>query len=210
MFGRRRDRAGNFLDSQAPRIEEQLRDIIADNSLPASQVGQLAVAVRRIAPGALPTLPRFRQGLSTTTSFRANAFRSFSRAFLKGSCWPKPYFAQTRCNNVRTGVETPTWVALGLPHEYVNALCKHGDMETIMERSGCDPNTLAHVVRAEADAGVDLLPLGLWGDGVPCQWDRAESIEALSLNFPGQCDEYKQLRLPVVCFRRGIQALTHK
>ena len=71
-------------------------------------------------------------------------------------------------------------------------------MGAIMERDGCDPNTLAHVRRAEAAAGVDLLPLGLWGDGVPCQWGRAESIEAISLNLPGQRDEYKQLRLPVV------------
>ena len=200
MLGRRRDRAGRILDSDTPRIDEQLRDLIADNTLPASQVGHLTRAIRNVAPGTLPTLPAFRQGATTTASFRANAFRSFSRAFLRGSRWPKPYWAQIRCHHVRSGIETPTWLAFGLPHEYVNALCRHGDMETIMERSGCDPNTLAHVRRAEVAAGVDLLPLGLWGDGAPCQWDRADSIEAVSLNLPGQCDEYKQLRLPLVNF----------
>ena len=198
MLGRKRDRAGQILDSESFRIEEQLRDIVADNSLPAVRVGQLTMAIRNLAPGSLPTLPRIRQG--ATTSFRGNAFRDFSRAFLRGSRWPRPYLAQVRLHDVRSGLEAPSWVSFGLPHEYVNSLCRHGDMETIMERSGCDPNTLAHVERAEVAAGVGLLPLGLWGDGVPCQWDRAESIEAISLNLPGQCDEYKQLRLPLVSF----------
>ena len=45
-----------------------------------------------------------------------------------------------------------------------------------------------------------MMPLGLWGDGCPCQWDRSESIEAVNLNMPGQSGEYKQFRLPPVSF----------
>ena len=60
-----------------------------------------------------------------------------------------------------------------------------------------DPNSLAHLRTCEAAAGCKLLGLGLWGDGMPCNWDRSESIDALSLNLPGLGDQYKTLRMPV-------------
>ena len=86
-------------------------------------------------------------------------------------------------------------------HMNMSILCADmGTWRQLWRGVDVTPNTLDHVERAEVAAGVGLLPLGLWGDGVPCQWDRAESIEAISLNLPGQCDEYKQLRLPLVSF----------
>ena len=48
-----------------------------------------------------------------------------------------------------------------------------------------------------------MVPLGLWGDGVPGNWDRTESVEVVSLNLPGQSGKYKNLRLP-------FTALSHK
>ena len=200
MLGRKRDRAGRALDGAEPRLDDQLRDLIAENALPASRVASLTRSIRAVAPGELPTLPRFRQQ-ATASSLRANAFRSFSRAFLKGARWPKIYWAQIRCRDARSGVEAPKWMAFGLPHEYINMLCKHGDMNIILDREGCDPKTRAHVERAEAAAGAaPMMPLGLWGDGCPCQWDPSETNEAVSLNMPGQGGEYKQLRLPLVPF----------
>ena len=49
-----------------------------------------------------------------------------------------------------------------------------------------DPLTLEHLVSCEASAGSRLLALGIWGDGVPCNWDRSESAECFTMNFPGQ------------------------
>ena len=65
-----------------------------------------------------------------------------------------------------------------------------------------DPLTERHLRTAEAQAGLPLLPLGLWGDGAPTQWDREESIETFSLNLPGQAGDYKQLRLPLAAFAK--------
>ena len=81
MLGRKRDRAGQVLDSAGPRVDEQLRDIVADNSLPATRVGQLTMAIRNLAPGSLPTLPRFRHGAAREASFRANALIDFPELF---------------------------------------------------------------------------------------------------------------------------------
>ena len=40
--------------------------------------------------------------------------------------------------------------------------------------------------------------MGIWGDGAPTQWDRNETIDVLSLNFPGLEGEFKALRIPLV------------
>jgi len=43
----------------------------------------------------------------------------------------------------------------------------------------------------------ELLGLGLWGDGIPCNWDRTESVEVVALNLPGLAGKYHGLRLPI-------------
>jgi len=203
MLGRKRvrDDAGS---QPSAVLHRHLRDLTATNQLPATRVQELVDDIRAVAPGQLPGLPRFR-GAGRNN----NAWRNLSRAFLRGNRWPQPYWAQVRCRHVRSGEERQTWLAFGLPHEYIALLHKHGDEQAIMDRSGLDPLTLRHLQRCEAAAGARLCPLGLWGDGVPVQWDRAESIETLSLNLPGQSGQYKSLRLSLVSLsRKHISAHT--
>ena len=43
----------------------------------------------------------------------------------------------------------------------------------------------------------------LWNyGGVPVNWDRTDSVEVLSLNLPGQCGLYKNLRMPITVLSR--------
>ena len=55
-----------------------------------------------------------------------------------------------------------------------------------------------HLRRCQAQVGIPLVPLGLWGDGIPIQWERAESIEHLAMNLPGLSGPHARLRLPLV------------
>ena len=57
--------------------------------------------------------------------------------------------------------------------------------EVLFGRDGLDDWSKAHLEQACAAAGRNLVGLGLWGDGVPVNWDGTESVEVLSLNFPG-------------------------
>jgi hypothetical protein len=75
-------------------------------------------------------------------------------------------------------------------------------MKVLHDRAGMDPLTLKHLVSCEASAGSRLLALGIWGDGVPCNWDRSESAECFTMNFPGQSGEFKPLRLPLTALSR--------
>ena len=88
--------------------------------------------------------------------------------------------------DVRANRMCHQWLAFALPHEYVQRLHRRADISVFTSTRGLDPVTERHLRKAEAQAGVPLLPLGLWGDGAPTQWDREESIETLSLNLPGQ------------------------
>ena len=44
----------------------------------------------------------------------------------------------------------------------------------------------------------DLLGFALHGDGVPCNYDRTESVVVISLNLPGLSGENKRMRIPLV------------
>ena len=47
-----------------------------------------------------------------------------------------------------------------------------------------------------------ILPLGLWNDGVPCNWDRSQSLEVIALSFPS----IPGLRMPLFCVKKMFEA----
>ncbi|CAE7316281.1 Klc, partial [Symbiodinium sp. KB8] len=47
-----------------------------------------------------------------------------------------------------------------------------------------------------------VMPLGLWNDGVPCNWDRSQSLEVLALSFPS----IPGLRVPLFCLKKMFEA----
>ena len=69
-----------------------------------------------------------------------------------------------------------------LPHELVHTLYSHADPEVLMSVEGMNPGSQAHLQSAKTELGVaDLLGLAVWGDGVPCNFDRTESLECFCL-----------------------------
>ena len=61
-----------------------------------------------------------------------------------------------------------------------------GHLSTVCQEMGCDPQS--------------TIGLGLWGDGVPYNYDRSASVDIFSLNFPGFGDDHplKDTRIPLV------------
>ena len=88
--------------------------------------------------------------------------------------------------------EVQTWIALWLPHELLAKLYFYGVPDALRSTEGMDPLTKEHWARCCAEAGVDdMLGLGIWGDGCPCNWDRTRSLEVLSMSLPGLAGELK-------------------
>ena len=97
--------------------------------------------------------------------------------------------------DTKTGAIVTQWAAFLLPHELVDGLCEYGIKDVVLQRGGLDPLSLAHLNDVEAKTGETMLGLGLWGDGVPCNWDRTGSLDCVSLNLPGLEGKWANLRL---------------
>ena len=94
-------------------------------------------------------------------------------------------------------------MAFLLPHELLAALARNGDAEVLHDTSHLDASSRTHLLGCvERVGGGPVVPLGLWGDGAPCNWDRTESLELLSLNLPGQGGRWRTLRLPLTGLSR--------
>ena len=98
-------------------------------------------------------------------------------------------------------------LCLNLPLELVEMIAKFGDQATLLDIGGMEPRTREHleVVKLEIGA-LELLGLGLWIDGVPYNFDRSESIEAIAMNLPGLTGEFKNMRLPITAIPKPFVA----
>jgi hypothetical protein len=94
-----------------------------------------------------------------------------------------------------------------LVHELVDVVAKWAKKEKLFEEAGMEPRTREHLQRVKAELGEpELLGLGLWLDGVPFNWDRSQSVEVISINFPGLTGEWKNLRLPICAIPKDFVA----
>lgn len=184
----------------AHRARANMKDLFANNEISGQRAQEL------INDFAAAGAQGFR---SLTSRDKRNAARRLKDKFLKSCQWPSLYWSRIRVLNKKTHVEETQWLAFLLPHEILGTLAElAGDREVLFSRDGLDDWSKAHLEQACAAAGRNLVGLGLWGDGVPVNWDRTESVEVLSLNFPGQKGEYKSLRVPITAFSRK-QLSTH-
>ena len=91
-----------------------------------------------------------------------------------------------------------------LPHD--TAVClEHGDANFILSRDILEEDRA--LLRAHAEARepardpATILPLGLWSDGVPCNWDRCQSLESIALTLPS----IPGYRFPLFCIKKAFQ-----
>ena len=118
-----------------------------------------------------------------------NVNRNLLRKLLKGSKWPKVYYASVPVHNEKTGLTESRMIPMILPHELLGALKKHASsMENLFSRSGMDELTSTHLLEAASKCGIgtdNLLGMGLWLDGVVAKWDRSQTMEFITATFPG-------------------------
>lgn len=173
------------------RLRANVEDLLASNAIPASR----GLELLRDAAGAGSTdcarAVRARMSLK-------NASRDLRRFMMRTNTWPSEYRARVRCWNRKTQEAFVDEVSILLPHEVMGRLAEVGNLAALQERSGLDPVSLRHLEEAEARVGERLVPLGLWADGCPCNWDRSESLEVTSLNMPGLDGSLRLLRVPLV------------
>ena len=93
-------------------------------------------------------------------------------------------------------------MAFLLPHEHTAALTKYGDLNIVRSDLHLDSSSKNYLEKCNTELRTKLVALGLWGDGVPINYDRTESVETFSLNVPGIKEPYHTLRLPITAISR--------
>ena len=175
------------------KMRRHLQDLAGGNVITAQRAQEM---LNTYADANVPGCHKLKRPLGSNVS------RSLRRGLLKNKLWPTDYKAFIRVHNTRTDEEDAQLCSFLLPHELIFALQKHGDLGRLLDKSGLDSTSLKLLQERETWAGGSLLGLGLWTDGVPCNWDRSESVEVVSLSLPGQVGKYKNLRIPLVAIPR--------
>ena len=84
-----------------------------------------------------------------------------------------------------------------LPHELIGTLVRFNGAAPLLQVQGLSPESLRNLNAARQELqNPELMPLGMWCDGCPCNWDRTKSVEVWSLNLPG-ITEWQSLRMPL-------------
>lgn len=100
--------------------------------------------------------------------------RDLLRRLAKRSLWPRFYFASVRCWDSRRQLEVIAEIPVLLPHEMLNCIAGHSDLDTLACKGRLTDGARRHLDKAAASLGegAAIVPLGLWLDGTPCNWDR--------------------------------------
>ena len=140
--------------------------------------------------------------------YRNNVKRDMLRAAMKDKKdWPPLYYIEVEIINPATQTVGLKKLPIILPHEFI-CFCKKNDDALLLSQENMGQATKAHIANACLELGVsELLGIGLWGDGVPCKFDRSESLEVLTMNVPGVSTT---MRVPVAVINKTIvvKALT--
>ena len=131
-----------------------------------------------------------------------NSKRNLIRKLTKGKGWPPLYHANITCWDRKTMKPKKKQVAFLLPHEIVASLANASDMASLCDCSNMDGEDKDHLLKWKAKLNTEsVVPLGLWIDGTPCNFDRSESLESVCLNFPGSAAN-RTMRIPVTAITK--------
>lgn len=127
-----------------------------------------------------------------------NSARDLLRKILKQHQWPKLYWASIPCWSEKEQKEQEELLPFLLPHEILHQFNEYSDISDLRNLESLPTEDMA-VLQQGADilkteAGT-FVPLGVWMDGVPCNWDRSQSLNVLTLSFPALQGSKRNIRI---------------
>ena len=190
-------------DEEGVPPQRRLRSNIADLCLNNDISGARARSVFEDAAvaGAVGVSDLARSGAGGAQP--GNAHRDLLRRLMRRSGWPKPYFAKIGVYNLKDQKPAEAMIPLWLPHELLRSLARRGSVDKLADRSGLCEDSKVHMERVSQELGSEQLAgVGLWGDGVPFNWDRSQTVVMVSLSLPGVGGGFASLRLPLMAMNK--------
>ena len=141
--------------------------------------------------------------------YMANVPRELLTKLKKRTAWPPLYWAKIRVFDLKMQIQRRKYIPFLLPHEIIWSLFEHSvDQQTLFQQSGLCKQSLSHLGKCAATMGVPIekcVAVGLWGDGVPMNFDRSQSLEVISFSLPGLDGSNHDLRFPITVLPKKYQ-----
>jgi len=113
--------------------------------------------------------------------------------------WPALYHVQLPLWCPKKQQMVQQWVPMLPPHQLIKSLLSINSSQDLLVTARLAATARAHLERCKQALGcTQVVPLALWGNGVPCNWDRSESLEMMCLSLPGLANKGSQLHIPLV------------
>ena len=191
MFSRNSQPASSSNAPPEQVFQEDVEDLLAENLVSGQRIAKLLDKASKA--GIKNITPKIRRTVGK------NQARDIRRNKLKWSKWPDYYWFNCRLRERRTDKEFSALIPMNLPSELLEVLWDLGLAEALLSEKNLDTAGKSHMQWMREQLGVtELWGWGLHGDGIPCNYERTESVVTVSLNLPGLSGRNGRMRIPLV------------
>jgi hypothetical protein len=191
MFSRAQQPSSSSGARPEQDLQKDLEDLFADNLVSAGRVSRLLEKTTKAGVNNIAENVRRTSG--------KNQARDLTRHKLKRSMWPDYYWFDCRVKCKRTQKEYTTSIPMLLPLELLEMLWDLGLAEVLLSTDNLDTAGKKHLAWMKEHLQVEeVWGWGMHGDGIPCNYDRTESVIMISLNLPGLPGKNGAMRIPLI------------
>ena len=171
-------------------FEEDVEDLVADNLVSGERAARL---LNKAAKAGLKGV-----GKCVGKLGGRNHARAIRRHKLMRTKWPDYYFFDCRVQDRRSTREYVTALPINLPLDILEVIWELGLPEVLLSTDNLDTAGKKHLAWMKEQLQVEeLWGWGMHGDGIPCNYDRTESVIMISLNLPGLRGKNGRMRIPL-------------
>ena len=203
MFHKRKVDLSTLREPDQKRFRHNVSNLFLTKTVSARRANELmkdaqiagAAGVKDLVKGAEKSGSGEKQA-----NWEKNLARDMKRKMLKNCLWFNEYIALIPCYNPETQAEEMKKIPFLLPHEIHFVFSKRSEKKDLLQTGGMCELSKKHLANMQMQFQVrEAIGLGLWIDGTPYNYDRSQTLECISLNFPGLLPPNGTLRIPLCC-----------
>ena len=177
-------------------LQDDIQDMYAENVISASRAQE---TLRKCKDAGVKIAIKAIKKSGMTKKSCKNAARNLRRSIRRYDKWPDPYWFNARVWDRVKQKEAIKRICIMLPSEVLETIWRFATKAVLLSNGNFDKLTKDHHARMKAELNIsELLGFGLHGDGVPCNYDRTESVMLTSINLPGLTGKNGRLRIPLI------------
>ena len=203
MFHKRKVDLSTLREPDQKRFRHNVSNLFLTKTVSARRANELmkdaqiagATGVKDLVKGAEKSGSGEKQA-----NWENNLARDMKRKMLKNCLWFNEYIALIPRYNPGTQAEEMKKIPFLLPYEILFVFSKRSEKKDLLQTGGMCELSKKHLANMQMQFQVrEAIGLALWIDGTPYKYDRSQTLECISLNFPGLLPPNGTLRIPLCC-----------